>query len=887
MLTNIGDRSSQNNDTNSLWETRFDLSRDRQSKDRLNTGKSTKVEVAEGDLWWGIKAEKVGNLDLAAFYYRSALKSDPECFKAVRLLTKLLQKIRARRANKINREITIESLPIRAIIPLDRLPKNLQTERVKTNIASQTTTNKLEIIMDDRSRIAQKSKEQLNLNSKQPIKSLETDSNVNFIPVKTNLNQDRQNSSIQLQNDSILLPQMKMSPAGDLVLEDNLNVSQVYIEQALFFFEQKQWAKSITACQEALRLCSSLGEAYKIWGNCLQQSGNNADAIGIYAKALELQPNMAEIYCNLGSIYAKSQKWQRAIEYYQKSIIIDPNCAAPHRNLAKVWEKLQEYDKSEDCFFKALAIKPEIISAQNHFDLARNLAAENQLDRAIACYQHCIHLEPKFLNAYVRLTQLLEAQGKKEKALEYYRKLAQLQVEAQEHKSQSKSRQQIRSLILGKKNKVIPQLPSKNSPVSRQLAPAKTNAIAQYRQQILQEPNSSGLRWQLGNLYFQSRQWQNAISCYLKAIQLEPRPAKYYLSLGKAWSKAGDHIKANQAYYQGFSLQPEKIAAEKHLLLGNKLLEQRQIKPAIACYRRAITLQPELIEAYWQLGEILMSSGKVAVAIACYQQALKIDKSNSHSYFLLGNALTQNKQFSKAIAVYQQAAAIESHNADIWHNLGEAFYESQQWQKAISAYQRAIALNPDNSWSHNNLGNAWLKTEQWQPAADSFHRAIALKPDFVWSHYNLGEALVKLERWEEALTAYQNAQQLDPNLPEIKSKMGAILHRRSRQSQQEALSFCRSQLKLDPDNLDLYHQAISLDRKNHELYLGLGKALLKKEKIDEAISILQMGLEIQPQNLELTSTLSEAIMAKNPNLDLKDVALRVGNRQKSSVDLDR
>ena len=150
----------------------------------------------------------------------------------------------------------------------------------------------------------------------------------------------------------------------------------------------------------------------------------------------------------------------------------------------------------------------------------------------------------------------------------------------------------------------------------------------------------------------------------------------------------------------------------------------------------------------------------------------------------------------------------------------------------------------------------------------------------------MGEALAKLEQWEDALTAYQKAQQLDSNLPAIESKIGAVLHQRSRQSQQEALNFCKSQLERNPDSLNLYHQAISLDRKNYELYLGLGKALLRKQKVDEAISILQIGLEMQPQNLELTSALSEAILAKNPNLDLKDVALQVGNRETYSSYLE-
>ena len=733
----------------------------------------------------------------------------------------------------------------------------------------------------------------------------------NITPTKSNINNinvNNSNSTSSTSSDLVILPSLEMSPSGDLVLQESLSVAQVYIAQALAFFETKQWDNSILACQEALRTCPSMGEAYKIWGNCLQKRGKSAEAIGIYAKALELQPNMAEIYCNLGSIYAKSEKWSQAIEHYQKSIIIEPNTAAPYRNLAKVWDKLGEYDKSEECFFKAIEIKPELIPAKSHFELAHNLAQEKKLDKAIACYKQCLQLEPNFLNAYVRLAQILEQKGDKDEALHYYKKLAQLQTKNSQADPESRSRRQIRSLLRGKTTtsqtqqspNQTAQLPDKDRQNLLQLPAAQTSqlpkqtnerlaAIASvnrhsdsqdkinlYRQYIKQHPNSTSAYIELGNLYFLERQWQKAIACYQQGVKLAPQEAKYYINLGKAQSKAGDNLKANLAFYRGFSLKPEQVTAQNHLKLGNKLLDLRQIKLAISCYRRAISIQPDLIEAYWQLGQIFRSGGKHQTAISCYQQALKVDPDRAYSYFLLGNVLTQVKQWQPALKCYQKAASLEPDNADIQHNLGEALSQSQKWLDASVSYRRAIAINPDNSWTHNNLGNALLKLSQYQEATESFRQAIELKSDFVWSHYNLGEALAHLGQWDEALACYQHAQSLDPDLPQIKNKIGGILYQRSKRSRQEALSFCLEQLKQEPDNIELYHQAISLNKKNHQLYLGLGKALLKQKQLDEAISIFQMGLKLQPKNLELASGLSEAILIKNPELNLQDITQKIG-----------
>ena len=81
----------------------------------------------------------------------------------------------------------------------------------------------------------------------------------------------------------------------------------------------------------------------------------------------------------------------------------------------------------------------------------------------------------------------------------------------------------------------------------------------------------------------------------------------------------------------------------------------------------------------------------------------------------------------------------------------------------------------------------------------------------------MGEALTHLGQWDEALASYQAAQNLDPDLPQVKNKIAATLYQRSKRSQQEALAFCLEELAKEPDNIELYHQAISLDKKNHEL----------------------------------------------------------------------
>ncbi|MDJ0569622.1 MAG: tetratricopeptide repeat protein [Pleurocapsa sp. MO_192.B19] len=892
MSPNIFDLSNQNNSLEEKIEKNisFNLGSLYSSKDDLSRQNITRIELIEDEICQGMKSEKRGDLSTAITHYRQATKLDPESAKAYRLLSNALKKNRLKRKrseqqNDCLQEVVLESWP-----KLDLSPEN--TEAAEQEGEGKTgDTDPVNNSADQASQIGLKPAIETSI-----VQSSTPDfSNVSSIVNKEN----HSNSPAQPTNSIVLVSNMSnmdVSSTGESILPKTLSVAQVYVEQALAFFEHKQWDKSIAACKEALRVDPDMGEAYKVWGNCLQKSGNSAEAIGIYAKALEIQPNMAEIYCNLGSIYAKGKKWQRAIEHYQKSIIIKPHSATPYRNLARVWDELGEYAKSAECFFKALEIEPKLLSAENHFDLANHLLEEGQIDRAIACYQNCIKLEPGLLNAYNRLVDALEQNGQTEEALFYYKKLAQLQTGRDGRELESKTTNKIRGFLYPstkKSSSAIPQettiRPLGSTPSSLiSLQPAKKlkveEQIDKYRQAAKLQPNCPSIQFELGNCYFRSRHWQKAISCYLKAIKLTPQVAKYYINLGKALEKSGNQTKASQAYYQGFSLKPKRISAQNHFLLGNKLLSQKQVKQAIACYRRAIIIKPGLMDAYWQLGVILTAIGNLDEAVACYQQALKVSPNEARSYLLLGKVLAQKKQWQPALTSYQKAANLEPDNAEIQHNLGEILAHEQQWDDAATAYRKAIALDSSNSWSHNNLGDVLLKMQRWQEASECFRTAIKLKPDFVWSHYNLGEALAELRQWDEAETAYKEAQKLQPDLPEVQTKIGAVLHHRTQQSRKEALSFYKSQIAKDPDNVDLYHQAISLDNKNHQLYLGLAKALVKQRRLDEAIVIYQTGLELQPRNIELVIGLSEILLAKNPQLGFQDIAARiVGGEGTSTV----
>ncbi len=695
--------------------------------------------------------------------------------------------------------------------------------------------------------------------------------------VKGNANDQRKTKMISIKNNR--------SNNNHQASVTEAEAAKVYLEQAQFYCDQKNWDLAIAACEQTLKIAPKMAEAYKIWGNALQRMGQAAEAMGYYAKALEIQPDLAEVHANLGSLYAQKQQWQRAIDYYQKAVAINPKFAGAYRNLAKVWTQVGQPQKATECTYQALTLEPDQAAPEAHFDLGNELWHQGRFSEAIACYCRAIEFNPHLAEACQKLADALAQKGKWKESRTYYRKVSDLSAAgtgtgdraqkrlkdkqgdrgAGEQRLLNPSAQKSKQLMAVPERALVPSQSKKTTDRNARQASGKPldaqgkveQAIQRYIKIAKSQPDSAEVHANLGSLYAQQQQWQQAIACYKKAIELNPKFPGAYRNLAKVLTRTGKRELAVQCWDRALALEPSWAKAEEHLNLGNTLLEQGKTEKALNCYRRAIQLKPSCSEAYQRLGEILTEQGQVQEAIALYRQAVERNPQNAESYYRLGQALAVQEKWDEAISCYQKATEVQPNLWQGYHQLGEALSKRQRWQEAVAAYRRAAELNPDFFWSHHKLGYALLQLERWEEAADSFRRDIKLNPDFYWSHYNLGDALSEQRNWDEAITAYRGALELQPDLPHAYQKLGDALRQGEKADLAAALDCYRQAIERDPENVQNYHKALEIQPNDLELYLKLGNVLKRKGRLDEAVVIYQMGLRIQPDNAELLLNLEK------------------------------
>jgi tetratricopeptide (TPR) repeat protein len=189
------------------------------------------------------------------------------------------------------------------------------------------------------------------------------------------------------------------------------------------------------------------------------------------------------------------------------------------------------------------------------------------------------------------------------------------------------------------------------------------------------------------------------------------------------------------------------------------------VEEAVACFQKAIALDPRDAYAHNNLGHALQGKGKVEEAIACFRKAIRLDPKYALAHTNLGNALKDKGRLDAAIACHHTAIDIDPKSAAARYNLGNALARKGKVDEAVACYQKAIALDPRYAPAHHGLGLALAGKARWDEAIACYQKAIALDPRFAEAHCNLGLALRNQGRLTESLESYRRGHALGSKRP--------------------------------------------------------------------------------------------------------------------------
>jgi len=210
-------------------------------------------------------------------------------------------------------------------------------------------------------------------------------------------------------------------------------------------------------------------------------------------------------------------------------------------------------------------------------------------------------------------------------------------------------------------------------------------------------------------------------------------------------------------------------------ILGLTLEGRGLVDDAIACFKRALKLQPDFGAAHFNLGNALKDSGRPGEALASYRRAMKFLPDRAELHCNMAGALLDAGKLQDAVAGSQQALKINPNLAPAHYNLGSALMHLGRLQDAVVSFARALAIDPRFVAAHANLASTFKQLGDIEKAAYNFAAAVRLAPNDAKAHRNLGLVLIDLGRIGEAANCFRKAIGVKPDYPDAYLSLASIL----------------------------------------------------------------------------------------------------------------
>lgn len=272
---------------------------------------------------------------------------------------------------------------------------------------------------------------------------------------------------------------------------------------------------------------------------------------------------------------------------------------------------------------------------------------------------------------------------------------------------------------------------------------------------------------------------------------------------------------------------------------------------AIEYYQEALRSNPSYGQAWLSLAECTYALGEYDLAISYADSAAEYLKNTTAIANLKGFALIGLARLDEARAIFDQVLTRYPNDTDARFGLAELDIFIGKISGAESLYLDALKRQPESRKALLSLALVSYELGKTKAAKEYINQALKFHSDNPEVHYFAAYILAREGSWIEAEGRVRAAIQLKPGYDEAYSLLASILY--STMRYQSVVDICEYR--------------ISRDRKSTSAWYLKGLALTRLNRIEEAITAYQSGLEVDPED-EIMRTAMEQLVCSY--LDIED-----------------
>ena len=210
--------------------------------------------------------------------------------------------------------------------------------------------------------------------------------------------------------------------------------------------------------------------------------------------------------------------------------------------------------------------------------------------------------------------------------------------------------------------------------------------------------NLPDLHNNLGLIYRELGELENALNSISKAIELKPDYANAYSNLGLICKELGQLIKAEKYCKKSIRLNPRLI--DPYNNLGLIYLDKQNYIEAKKYLKKALELNPKYSPALLNLGNLEKNFGEIEKAENIFKEIISINPNYFDAYNNLMDLYEGTNQNEKLLEIISHSKNIFKENLIVKLFYGQYLYKTKKYDKAINTLKN---INFNNQLNRERL----------------------------------------------------------------------------------------------------------------------------------------------------------------------------------------
>ena len=462
---------------------------------------------------------------------------------------------------------------------------------------------------------------------------------------------------------------------------------------------------AIDEYRKALELNPELTAAEVNLGKALAEKGQYPQAKEVLVSLTRRMPNEPEAHYNLAVLLMREENISAAIGEYQKTLAINSKHASAHNNLGVALDALGDHRRALEEFKKAIGADPSY--AEAHFNLGLSYFRFGDNLRATQEFETALKLAPRQASdPYVQLGELYLQQGKKDRALEAFKRAVHAMKESGRRNIQAYRGLALAYLGLNQPGDAVntlrlaveelPNEPSAHAALADALVAQGDldRAIEEYSRRLKLEPTADATL-DLARAYSKKRVASKAEPLFQQVLKSSPGHYSALLGLADLYLAMGRYNDAEKALAKAQTIDPKDPSTMAKL----GILHSRRGRPDLALPELEVATQrdPTQLDAKAELGLLYGRGGDPDRGLKVLNAVLVASPKHPLTTLYLGYVLYQKGQRQRVQEAFTAASKLDPSSADPHYALGQLYEAQNKLPEALTEYERAVSLQKDHS----------------------------------------------------------------------------------------------------------------------------------------------------------------------------------------------